>query len=267
MKIYFDQNCWHKILKSYDPSNLREIVKSKEIEIYFGLESGYEFGRLLIGDVKNRDSIKDIFSYFCEISDIVKYLKDGNDLILDDITYAQRGIEPFLFLDKFNRIGVKKTFNKISKGRYGEAKKFISRREKNIKKESPEFCEVLKSQNPKLTKKVKFENFRDDWGNKRILLNNSRYGKDTIQLTDKQIFKEPEKYPFLNTWVNAQLYISYAILSQEAKPKNYTSDFRHLICANAAGNFVTLDERLNNVGQKVCPYINILTWDEFETLL
>lgn len=107
---------------------------------------------------------------------------------------------------------------------------------------------------------------RDDWILRRKLLNKSKYKDKSQHITNEELFSDFSKYPYINTWINTSLYIFFTTHSKNAKPKNYTSDFRHLICANATGKLVTRDERLINICKKVCPFIKVLHWDEFQKI-
>jgi hypothetical protein len=97
----------------------------------------------------------------------------------------------------------------------------------------------------------------------KIYFDQNSWRKIFLHISEDRLFDNPSKYPYINTWINAQLYINFAVHSKRVKAINYTSDFRHLICANAAGNFLTEDKQLLNIGPKVCPYINFLSWKEF----
>lgn len=155
MKIYFDQNSWHKIFESYTAKKFKEIILSRNIEIYFGIENLYEFGRLFLEDTQH-EKIKYIFSYLWELSEIMHYLKEPNELIVDDLEYAIHGGKIFPFLDQFDTTSTKQEIYKISQGDYTKGRTFIANREKNIKKDSPEFCKAVKSINPKSKQSIKY---------------------------------------------------------------------------------------------------------------
>jgi hypothetical protein len=196
----------------------------------------------------------------------MKYLKETNELIVDDLICARRGRRILPFLGMINTILTKKRIFKISQHGYDEeGRKFISEREKDIKEESPKFCEELKQRDFKPEKGDKFEDFRDNYKIRHNSLVTSAYSRYIPCGLYGKLFRNPAKYPYINTWINAQSYINFASLLNGAKPKNSTSDFRHLIFANAAGTFVTDDKRL--FGSEVCPYIEFLTWDEFNEIM
>jgi len=263
MKVYLDQNVWQHLYQSYPIDDFKKTAISKNIEIYLGITNIYEFGRLSLNE-KNDEKIKKIFFYLWELIDILKFIKEPNPLLLDDLEYARTGGKPLIFLDDHNTASVKQEIYRISQGNYAEGKKFIKTKEENIKKDSPYFIKKVKTINQPPEKDLIYENFRDSWGMRRELLNNSTYKNQTRYLSDRLLFSEPQKYPFINTWINSQLYINFVVLAKKAIPINYTSDFRHLICSNTAGNFVTMDKRLINSGGNICPYIRIMNWEIFE---
>jgi hypothetical protein len=83
-------------------------------------------------------------------------------------------------------------------------------------------------------------------------------------LSDDSLFNEPNKYPYLNSWINANIYFNYlACTTNDGPSRKHTSDLRQLICANAADLFVTDDRGLISRGPKVNPFIKINGWDAF----
>jgi len=266
MKIYFDQNVWQHLCQNYPVNNFKKDISSKNIEIYFSTGNIYEFGRLFLNK-RNKEMIKKLFTYLWELAEISKFIKELKYLVLDDLEYARSGGKTLPFLSDINTASAKQEIYKISQGNYEEGKKFIKERENDIKKDVPDFINKVKTVNPPVRKNIKYEDFRENWDMRRKILNLSQYRNNARNLSDALLFDQPQKYPFINTLINAQLYISFAVLAWKAKPNTYTSDFRHLICANSAGNFVTMDQKLISIGQKVCPYIQILGWEDFDKII
>lgn len=263
MKIYFDQNSWHKIFDTYTVDEFKEKIKSENLEVYIGQENIYEFGRLFLDERANKESIERIFCYLSHLADFMSYIKEPKELIIDDFKYVAYGSEVVPFLDFYNTELLKQEISRISQGYFEKGKSFIAKREENINKDSLNFVEKVKSSNPKPQRNIEFEEYRDNWGMRRKILNIGIYSEIAKQFNDLLLFKNPNKHPFINTEINAQIYINFAVHSKGANPLKYTSDFRHIICANSAGNFVTMDKKLINIGRRVCPYINIFHWNEF----
>lgn len=263
MNIYIDQNIWQYLYQNYPAQSFKKEVVASNIKILFGAENIYEFGRLFLSQNEEK-IIKNIFSYLCELVDIFKYIKEPNLLVLDDIQYARTGAKNPPYLNSFDIVSTKREIYKISQGCYKRGKNFVGDREEKIKKDSPDFSAKVKSINVPLKEKIKYKDFKNSWEIRRKMLNNSKYKEATKHLSNILLFNKPEKYPHLNTWINAQLYISFIILSQNGKAVNYTSDFRHLLCAASVDTFITNDKKLLTIGKDICPYIEIVNWEDFE---
>lgn len=261
-KIYLDQPIWQYLCEKEPILEFKSKILSKSIEVHIGTGNIYEFGRLLL-DRNEKVLLKKIFSYMWEIADILKIVKEPTHLIKDDLIYAKTGGRTLPYLDELNTSSAKQEIFRLSKGYCPEGEKFIRNREEKIKLESPDFIEKVKKSNPKKKKNIKFKQFRDDWTTRRGILQESQYCIESQSLSNSLLFERPQKYPFLNTYINTALYTFYAVLFKNAKPDSYTSDFRHIICANATDCFITNDNKLMNLTKEICPYIDIINWDDF----
>jgi len=179
------------------------------------------------------------------------------------LNYAKTGGKHLPYLSSINTTLIKQEIFRLSKGDCPQGKDFIKNREQNIKSESVKYIQIVKKQNPNNIR-TKFEEIRDDWPQRHYMLETGPYNKDTENISDSLLYTTPEKFPYINTYINAQLYINYSVAFKGAKPDTYTSDFRHLISANTTGCFVTMDERVIYRYHKVCPYINIVHWNDFK---
>jgi len=161
-------------------------------------------------------------------------------------------------------VAAKEEIFRLSKGWYDRAREFIQKREKDLLKDTPKYRVAIVKANLMGPKPKTFDELLNDWGCRRDILNQSEFRKKSNRISDLALFSNKDKYPYLNTYINAQLYFNFIALTNPIGPsKKSTSDYRHLINANATDCFVTDDKKIQKNSQKICPYIRIFTWDEF----
>ncbi len=266
MKVYFDQNVWQLVINKFPASAFRQKLNSKDISICLGMDNIYEFARCFLdgNDLMNIEKGKEIFKYLRDL-DICHFLKPTNELIISDLVYARAGGKLLPYLDEYNTIATKEEISRLANGWYDRAQKFIQNREESLTKSAPQYRAVIIKANQNIPRPKDFDELRMDWRCRRAILNQSKFGKEARFFSNSTLFSEPGKYPYLNTYVNAQLYLNFIALTNPTGPsKKSTSDYRHLIAANAADCFVTEDEKVQRNSQKLCPYLNVYNWDEFE---
>jgi len=261
---YFDQNVWQHFFEKIEAEKIAEHLRIGGVAIYLSTHNVYEFGRMLLsGDRNDENKVSGFFKYLFDLCGHIRFIKGPHDLILDDISYARNSGKILPFLNVANTGLSKQEIYNIAHGNNGKAVDFIKRRESRVESG----CGILDEKARKLNSgadEIKFEKERDNVCSRREILRNSKYGKETTNLSDGLLFSEPARYPFLNTFINSQLYLNYlAAFKINAKSQNHVSDLRHLILANAAKKFVTMDERLIKLSGKVCPYIETLNLEGF----
>ena len=269
MKAYLDQNVWEHVIHKFSVTKFKQKLESNQIELCLGTHNIYEFARCFLDEnnSKNIEKGKEIFQYLSDL-DIAYFLNQIEQLIDSDLVYALTGGKLLPFLDNYSIAAAKEEMLRLAKGYSGRARNFIHDREDGLAKDTPEYRKAIIEGNINMPKLKDFYEFRDNWEYRRDVLRKSEYWEKTKFLSDEKLFSEPGKYPYLNTWINAQLYFNFiALTNPEGPSKKSTSDYRHLINANAADFLVTEDQRIQQNSQKLCPYNRIYSWDEFEEML
>lgn len=269
MKVYFDQNILQHIIEKIPASKMKKDLCSKGMKICFSMDNMYEFGRCFIdkADSKKIEKGKEIFAYLCKL-DIDYFINDTGQLVDFDLTYALTGGKILPYLYKYDRVAVEEEMERLAKGLYSRANKFISDREAEISKSNPLYRRTILKLNINKGKPKDFKEMRDDWSYRRQILNGSQYRKKAQLLSDSKLFSNPKTYPFLNTYINAQIYLNFiALVNPKGPSKKLTPDYRHLTNANAADCLVTEDKKIQKNSQLICPYIKILTWEQFKKIL
>lgn len=172
--------------------------------------------------------------------------------------YALKGGRILPCLNTINSVEAKMEIFNLSRGNDKEAKGFIGKREDNICKDGPVYKKKLIDENKGKKKPKNYLEMRDDYFYRRQILDHDEFKKLACRISDSMLFPEPEKYPFVNTYINCELYNNYInlIIKDSSFTKN-TSDFRHLISSNATDYFITKDEDLKKKIPKICPYLNV----------
>lgn len=269
MKLYFDQNAIQYIIERTPLRDLKNKFTSKKIQPCLSIDNMYEFGRCFLDEasLENIKKGKEIFNYLFEL-DIDCIINDTGQLIGFDLEYARTGGKILPYLYGYELTAVKEEIARLSKGFYDRAKKFISDREAEISRDNLLYRSTIVKANIGKGKPSDFQKMRDNWGYRRQILNGSKYQKKAKILSNSTLFSKPERYPFLNTYINEQIYLNFIALANPQGPsKKLTPDYRHLINANAADCLVTEDERIQKNSQLICPYIKILTWEQFKKIL
>ncbi len=269
MKAYFDQNIWEYVINQFSVSEFEKRLNASKIQICLGTHNIYEFARLFLDEnnLENIEKGKDIFQYLSDMN-MDYFLKLPDQLIDSDLDYALTGGKLLPFLDNFNITATKEEMYRLAKGYSERAKDFIQNRENSITEDILEYRKSIIEMNIDMPRPREFYAFRDDWGYRRQTIIKSPYGEKAKYISDEKLFSEPENYPYLNTYINAQLYLNFIALTNPDGPsKKSTSDYRHLITANAADCFVTEDKKIQHNSQKLCPYIFIYSREEFEELI
>lgn len=266
MKVYFDQNAWHCLMEKFTPSAINQEFKEKNLEVCLGINNIYEFGRCFLeeNDLAKIESGKEVFQYLRDV-DISYFVKMTGQLVELDLDYARTGGRILPYLDWDDIIRTKEEICRLACGFYEKSANFVNQRENGLAKSTPQYRNAVIQANLKMRKPRNFEELKNDWTNRRQILDGSEYAEKSRYLSDSLLFSNSEKYPYLNTYINAQIHFNFIALSESAGPsKKRTSDYRHLINANAADCFVTEDKDLQKTSKKICPYIKVYSWSEFQ---
>jgi len=233
------------------------------------LHNIYEFGRCFLDekDINNIRHGKKVFQYLSDI-DIIYFIKPTNELIDSDLVYAITGGRILPYLDKINTVAAKEEICRLASGYCDRAQGFIQNRENGLTKSASLYRSTVIRLNIGVKKPKDFNILRNDWGYRRSILDGSGFDKKTRNISNSRLFSKPEKYPYLNTYINAQLYFNFiALTSYQGPSKKSTSDYRHLIDANATDLFVTKDKRMKNNSLKIVPFLKIYSLDEFKSII
>lgn len=266
-KIYFDQNVWHDIVEKLTVNQFSEKLSSKQMEICLGPDNIYEFAKSFLND-KDQKLIhkgQTIFQYLRDIG--ITYFIDGTEkLVESDLVYARTGGRLLPCLDPVEVVLTKEEISHLAEGKFDNVRTFIYKMEGLIIRHTPKYRKDIINSNIKVPRPSDFYVFRDNWSNRRKVLDKSEFREKSQYISDSILFSNPEKFPFLNTYINAQLYFNFIALTNPNGPsKRLIWDYRHLITANASDVFVTNDKKLILNSMKLCPYIKISKWVDFCT--
>ena len=264
--MYFDQNAWQCAINKFSASEFKQKLETKQIEICLGMHNIYEFARCFL-DENNSTNIKEgkkIFKYLKDL-DITFFVKLTDELIDSDLVYARTGGKILPYLDQYNAVAAKAEIYRLAIGKCDGAKEFIQNREKSLAKNWSKYRASVTKTNVNVSRPKDFVTLQNDWKYRRDVLDQSEFAKTARYISDSTLFSKPKKYPYLNTYINAQLYLTYiAIKTPNGPSKKSTSDYKHLINANAADCLVTNDKKVTRNSQKLCQYFKVNSWDEFE---
>lgn len=268
VKMYLDQNIWQNIIENIEDSKFVEASKKNNISYCVSTTNIYEFAKLFLDEFGNGYSLgKRIFDYYYKLLEIILFIDEPQNLINNDITHALTGGKLFPYLDSVNEGLSKQEIYNLAQGIVSDRLKiFISNRINSMKKHSDNFVSTIKKVNKDNLMPTNFSEMKNNWADRRYLLNNSENHKTTKNISDDILFSEQNKYPYLNTWVNCQLYINYITMKEGGKPNNFNDDMRHLIFANSADYFVTEDSRLSSLTEK-CGYVKVCASSKFKEML
>lgn len=256
MKIYFDQNYFQELIETNTVEALKKEIKLKGIDICLSIHNIYEFGRCFLKK-SNLEKGKLIFNYLYEL-DLKYFIKSTDKLIYEDLIYALKGGKILPYLDSINTIGAKQEIYNLSKANFKEAKGFIKKREDSMYKNGPIYKESLINANKGKKKPKNYLEMRDNYLYRRQILNDSKFRSIANNISDTKLFSNYDKYPFVNTYINCELYFSYmALTSKDGPSMKRISDLRHLISANAADCLITRDEDLKKRIPELCLYLKV----------
>ncbi len=265
MKAYFDQNIWEHLADTMPPDSLNSVLSGADIRVCLGMHNVYEFGRCFLNgqDSASIERGKAIFGYLAALENAY-LLKPTNELVRSDLIFARTGGRLLPFLDQLNVVAAKAEIVRLSHGWSNRAEAFIRGRESSLAKEAPIYRVKIVQGNRRVRVPSDFAALREDWTERRAVLEKSDFRSLARHARDVVLFSSPEKYPFVNTFISAQLYFNFVALTNPKGPsKKLTSDYRHLIDSNAADCFVTNDSTLKRNAAKLCPYNTVCNWEEF----
>lgn len=229
----------------------------------------YEFAKLFIN--KSSDNIglgKTIFSYFNRIMDKILIIEDIYNLIKADLEYMNSGKIISIFLGEEQASIERAGISNLAKGIVSdEMINFVKSRENEMKLFSLKHKIKIKESCKNEVIPLNYSDYRDDKKIRLEFLHNCKYSNIIKELSENVILSEQNKYPFLNAWVNANLYQYW----ESCKNHNYlvhnsTYDFRHLIISKVADCFITNDKRILKIGNSINPYIKIADMNSLSDL-
>lgn len=267
MKIYLDQNVWEHLIDSIPSDQLKNILGKKKINVCLSMHNIYEFGRCFLKR-ENTMAIergKKIFTYIFDIFDKLYIIKPTKKLIELDLIYAATGGRLLDCVDYLNVVATKAEIFRLSQGWSNRAEEFIGRREKGIRMDE-EYTRRLFIRRKQNNLKGNYISFRDNWEIRWAIIAGSEYRSLVNRCNKKRLFMKPEKYPFINTYINAVIYADIFNFSNRRELSfRVLSDYRHIIDSNAANEIISNDKTLNKRIAKICPYITTLELNEAKT--
>jgi len=264
MKIYFDANIYDLAMNVMSPNEFKVFLQTKGADIVIGSHIIYEIGRCLLEDNKKKiEKAKSLYAYISDL-DISFIILKIDDLIINDLREAKTGIHYQPYYEYRNKKSFIEEIRRLADGDITRAREFISKREKSFNDYN--FRQNFLKENPLFSqdKRIKYDELIGKCEVRRQIIDKSQFKKYADSLSNNSLFNEPNKHPYLNSWINANIYFNYlACTTNDGPSRKHTSDLRQLICANAADLFVTDDRGLISRGPKVNPFIKINGWDAF----
>lgn len=268
MKVYFDQNIWQYFIENISAQELNKRCNAKDIKICLGLHNIYEFARCFVD--KNNPALyekgKTIFRWLFDF-DANYIIKPTRELIFDDIVYAMTSgkILPWLYGKK--QVIVKEEIFNLSLGKIDRARQFITQRDPKIVSGIRGYHSLIVAKNKGMKRPINYEEIRDNLFYRKQILKRSEYEKKANRVNMSSLYDSPQKYPFINTFINVQIYLNYLALNYENSPTRHSSDdFRHLVDASATDLFVCNDKKLMKNAAKIC-YTKPINLEVFNSLI
>ena len=264
MKAYLDQNIWELAVAHLPATDLTAWVNGADVHLCLGTHNVYEFGRCFL-DCASRQTVergRSIFAYLLALEGIY-FLRPTEQLIDSDLVFARTGARPLPLLDALNVAATREEMARLSLGFADRAREYVASRETEIAAFNPRYRDSILERNKGVSIPKEFVQLRDDYALRRSLLDVDRL--PLLQgLSDELLFSHPERLPFFNSWINAQIYLNYVAVTNPVGPsKKSTSDFRHVIDSGAADCFVTNDRTLARATAVLSPWQTVYDWQRF----
>lgn len=225
----------------------------------------YEFGRCFLKR-ENTNAIErgiKIFKYIFDIFDDLYIIKPTKKLIEIDLIYAATRGKLLAFMDYLNVVATKQEVFRLSQGWSTRAEKFISEREKRIRRDQEYTRQLFIRQKKKNITGNSYFALRGNWEIRWAIITENEYRSLANKCSKSRLFVKPEEYPFVNTYINAVIYSNlFNFRNKREISLKALNDYRHIIDSNAANVFISNDETLNKRIIKICPYITAIELKE-----
>jgi len=265
MLVYFDQNIWRHLADNVQPSALESALADAGMRPALGTLNIYEFGRCFLKRSSSRTEAagRGAFRFLAQLREAA-ILKQTSTLVEADLTYAMTGGRLLTVLTRYEAVAAREEMHRLALGFCDRAVRFIGPKERNSLTAATLYRKRVLAKNPTFKRPREFALFRDDWGHRRGLLEASEFRSKALDLSDSALFANQKKYPFLNTFISAQLHLLYLALSSKDGPsRRRIPDYRHLIDANCAAHVVSNDVGFLKAAARLSPFQLVRTWEEF----
>ena len=268
-KIYLDQTPWHRVISEYAPEDFEQRLAVAGYEVCFGEDNLSEFAGLY-HDADSPHNVavgKRVFSFIFKLKELL-YLESVHNLIAGDIVCLRTGgrVLPCASDSVVGQTRIE--IARLALGYADEATEFTTARVQEIRNDMPRHRETIIHRNQQADYPADFSHWlqRQDW--KRQVLERSQYANAIAAVSNARLFDYPERYPFLNTYVNAVLYENYLALTHREGPSpKRVPDARHLMSAQAADWLVTDDRKLVGAVDRLSPKVKAMSWSRLYSLL
>lgn len=274
IRFYPDTNVIHELCCAWSPAEFDLMAGNKGFILCLGHQT-YELARSFLYD-HPQDAVTKAFKFLSEI-ECVEYLPNVNQCIEAEAHWAETEMPLITVVGPLNQAAVKQELIRLARGNSVEARKFISKREKNVAMETARVTKQNQSSAAKASAqnglKVRpfktFESLQKEltFGRSGWVANFLRKkGHLVTPLAIIRILHNPAKFPLINTIVNTQEYLNYITVFHKTEPgKDALDDFRHLVESSWADIFVTKDWDLLKRALKTRPFKPFRSWQEFKS--
>jgi hypothetical protein len=273
-KFYADTNVIHLLLSTWGPEGFEERARAADCTLGLGIPVIYELARgFLFPELIQ--TAKRAFQLLSKIEHL-EVLPTIDALIRAEFHLASTGIPLITVLQPYNRLLARQEILKLANGFTDDACQFISRRESDVLAEhrriaraNMELARDFLSQHPERRKQMKtFNGFRTQvLPTAQAALRDlaAQHGILVGESSLDRIPYNPERFPVLNTWLNAQWYIVYVAAMHENVPSSdKIDDFRHLVESALCDIFITNDADLVKRSRDIRPFKATSSWEDFK---
>lgn len=266
--VFLETSAINRCLKeSIAGDELANILKKKCLSPVVSIHTTYELARTFLNE-KTADRGAELFQIIKRLKPTFSCLTPS--LILKDIRKL-RDDEPVTYLLSNDQLKTLNTaIERLAEGNFlCEHRKFIEKREQDIKKEYVVWDKVIEN----VTDRPKsFSNFADNYiktENTSHLIKHI-YQHTNIKLNHKEVdnfIRHKSHYSALRTLIYSNLYFNFIAMKYKTRPgKDKTDDLRHLIDSSYCATLLSNDEQLLKIANDINPDIEVLSWNKLLAL-
>lgn len=266
-RFYPDTNVVHLLRREWPPAEFDLRSRSRGLMLALGFHVVYELARGLVMPTRQetRADVRSAASFLADLTEI-DYVPKLDRLIFAELNRAATGVEIVTVTRPFERLQIRQELYALARGDGVRAARFITEREqramsvhRDVAVANAATFQTLFTRDPSVRKRCKtVDGFRREFGHLAIdiLRELTRQQRlKTLTGTLQVVLRDPDRFPLLSTWLNAQWYEAWISASTGSAPAaDKRDDFRHLVESATSDVFVTAEVNLLRRAAELSPY-------------